>query len=311
MKICPNCQHENREDALFCENCGYQFSQEKNDKPKSRVEKQERVSLNQPPKKAPNKVPFIIAGLVVVAIIAGISLALLSQGGPDETANQPTLSTTSSADLTKYDDIIAEAKALTIEGEYKKSNRKLATIPASDLGKEEYSAIKTEVDNLTEENDEGIAETKDSQETKESQKAQVEQATPPNTSSATSGFTGDYGKWANNYVFYYNQEDQQQSTLKINSNGSVTQNNGDGTQFFGTATITGSSSGSILSYDTTEQYPYTMPSTKNINPNVQIKVQWDGGTTQIYYGYLSYSSRLALTDGSAKDGGVNEVWISY
>ena len=28
-------------------------------------------------------------------------------------------------------------------------------------------------------------------------------------------------------------------------------------------------------------------------------------------GYLSYSSRLALTDGITKNSGMNEVWITY
>ena len=53
-----------------------------------------------------------------------------------------------------------------------------------------------------------------------------------------------------------------------------------------------------------------MPDTKMINPNVRITVTWDAGSTQTYYGYVSYSSRLALTDGVTKNAGVNEVWIS-
>lgn len=66
-------------------------------------------------------------------------------------ATLPSTTTTSSTtDTSKYDEIIAEAKELTINGDYKKSNLKLSRIPASDLGKSEFSAIAAEVDELTE-----------------------------------------------------------------------------------------------------------------------------------------------------------------
>jgi hypothetical protein len=126
-----------------------------------------------------------------------------------------------------------------------------------------------------------------------------------------STFVGDFAKWANTYTFYYSQEDQIQSTLTISANGGVTQNNYDGTQYFGKAVIT-SADGEYLSYETNELYPGEMPATKMIEPNVTITIDWDnGGGSQVYYGYLSYSSRLALTDGREKGAGVNEVWISY
>lgn len=126
-----------------------------------------------------------------------------------------------------------------------------------------------------------------------------------------STFTGDLAKWANTYTFYYSQSSQKQSRLTIATNGGVTQSNYDGTQYFGRATIV-NASGDILSYNTDTLYPTRMPSTKTINSNVKITIQWDNnGGSQNLYGYLSYSSRLALTDGLNKGSGVNEVWITY
>ena len=45
--------------------------------------------------------------------------------------------------------------------------------------------------------------------------------------------------------------------------------------------------------------------------NVKITVTWNnGGGVDVYYGYVSYSQRLALTDGIAVTDGVKEVWLS-
>ncbi|MGL4705006.1 MAG: hypothetical protein ACRCVO_02205, partial [Enterococcus faecalis] len=64
-------------------------------------------------------------------------------------------STSSSIDQTKYDAIITEAKKLTVEGQYKESEEKLATIPVSDLGKPHYSIVKETVEKLNNQNNEG------------------------------------------------------------------------------------------------------------------------------------------------------------
>ena len=74
-------------------------------------------------------------------------------------------------------------------------------------------------------------------------------------------------------------------------------------KFTGKAEISGAS-GTILSYDTTSYRPTTQPATKSITPNVKITVTWNnGGGVDVYYGYVSYSQRLALTDGIAVTDG--------
>lgn len=309
MKICPKCGKENNDEAVFCENCGFKLDSASVQQSRSQKNETAVVSQHEPlqtpiqPNPNPNsKFKWIIGLLVGLALLGGVGYALLNHS--NETANDAT-EQTSSPDETKYDKIIAEAKALTINGDYKKSTIKLATIPASDLGKPEFSAIKEEVDKLIDQNEEGL------EEEKATGKAQdTNQKSPAPASDGQSSFVGDYAKWANNYTFYYNQSNQKQQSLKISDNGGVTQNNHDGTQYFGHASITGSG-GDVLSYVTNRQYPSSMPDTKVINPNVKITVNWDNGGSQVFYGYLSYSSRLALTDGVAKGSGVNEVWISY
>lgn len=306
MKVCPRCGKENSDQSRFCEHCGYQFEQEELVTKRNQGANLQKSSSATPIEKSTGRTwGFIIAGVLLVAVVAGVSFALANHSNGSQEAGSTVAS--SSIDPSKYDDIIAEAKELTIDGEYKKSNLKLSRIPASDLGKNEFSAIADEVDELTEKNEAGLEQEEDKAAT---QKAQEKNQPAVATSGNSSGFSGDYGKWANTYSFYYEQSSQKQQSLTISANGSVKQNNDDGTQYFGKATVT-SASGNVLSYETNERYPSEMPDTKIINPNVQITVTWDGGGTQIYYGYLSYSSRLALTDGVSKNAGVNEVWVSY
>ncbi len=103
---------------------------------------------------------------------------------------------------------------------------------------------------------------------------------------------------------------EKQTGLIIESNGAVTQTNTNGEIYTGKAEISGAS-GTILSYDTTNYRPTTQPATKSITPNVKITVTWNnGGGVDVYYGYVSYSQRLALTDGIAVTDGVKEVWLS-
>lgn len=310
MKICPRCGEENSDRSLFCEHCGYEFA--KTDSLPKRSQganlqetKPTTAAVSNNGKSGIPKWAFIIAGVALLAVVVGVGFAMASRSNNEATLPSTT-TTSSTTDTSKYDEIIAEAKELTINGDYKKSNLKLSRIPASDLGKSEFSAIADEVDELTEKNEEGLKQEEDKEAV---QKAQEKDRPAVRTSGSSRDFTGDYAKWANTYYFYYSQTSQRQTTLTIGANGSVTQKNVNGTQYFGKATIT-SASGDVLSYETNEQYPSEMPDTKLINPNVQITVTWDGGGTQIYYGYVSYSSRLALTDGVSKNDGVNEVWIS-
>lgn len=114
----------------------------------------------------------------------------------------------------------------------------------------------------------------------------------------------------NHVSFYYPRGDQKQAGLIIEANGAVTQTNTNGEIYTGKAEISGAS-GTILSYDTTSYRPTTQPAIKSITPNVKITVTWNnGGGVDVYYGYVSYSQRLALTDGIAVTDGVKEVWLS-
>lgn len=206
-----------------------------------------------------------------------------------------------------YDEIVKEAKKLNIEGNFKESELKLASIPVSVLGNKEYSILKEAVENLSSSNNKGLQEQNEDKKTKQ----KANEVTNVRTADTSSSFNGDLAKWANTYVFYYLQDGQKQSRLTITGNGGVTQNNYDGTQYFGTASITTDSS-SVLSYNTDTMYPSRMPATKTINSNVKISIQWDnGGGSQVYYGYLSNSSRLILTDGISQNNGVHEVWVTY
>ena len=321
MKVCPKCQAQNDDQAAFCEQCGYHFTEEEAVEPATQAERLQTETKPEPTaavasrrttEKTGNKVPWLVGGIIVLlGVVLGLSLYLfLGNSKPAPTATSSTQmestaksqsntaeSSTEEDELTKYDDIITEAKKLTIAGKYKESELQLAAIPVSALAQDKYSTIRSAIEDLNAKNAAGMNQ----QAAKDTQ----------GNAGGNSTFVGDFAKWANTYTFYYSQEDQIQSTLTISANGGVTQNNYDGTQYFGKAVIT-SADGEYLSYETNELYPGEMPATKMIEPNVTITIDWDnGGGSQVYYGYLSYSSRLALTDGREKGAGVNEVWISY
>lgn len=306
MKKCNYCQAQNSDNSNFCEQCGKPLDEN--------VSTNEVRETNKPTTTPKNLQPVLIGAIVaLVGIIIGIILfiylkpnnaaELSSKSSQTETSattknSSQTETTSSKKEAEDYDAIIKTAKELNIEGKYKESELKLASIPVSALGKPEWATIKEAVENLTNLNNKGLQEQKKSSDN-------VEANDDPST------FTGDLAKWANTYTFYYSQSSQKQSRLTIATNGGVTQSNYDGTQYFGRATIV-NASGDILSYNTDTLYPTRMPSTKTINSNVKITIQWDNnGGSQNLYGYLSYSSRLALTDGLNKGSGVNEVWVTY
>ncbi|MDT2755936.1 zinc ribbon domain-containing protein [Enterococcus asini] len=304
MKKCPNCQFENDDSASFCQGCGQSLANVGQGSTESFSE-EKRSGQHQGVR---SKTPWIVGGLsllLIAAIAVSLFLILRKPTPPTVTATSTSstiaTSVSETVDTTKYDDVITEAKKLTIAGKYKESELRLAAIPVSDLAKEEFSSIRELISDLNDQNAQGLNK----------EEAEQEKSNEQTQNNGTTTFVGDFAKWANTYTFYYSQGNQKQSSLSISANGGVTQNNNDGTQFFGKATIEGAS-GSVLSYETSELYPWNMPATKSITPNVVIHVQWDnGGGSQDYYGYLSYSSRLALTDGVNKGSGVNEVWISY
>lgn len=256
------------------------------------------------------KKSVLVIGLLLLTL-AGCTEEVKSKVSVDSgvTSSERSTEKTSEIDkeMEKYDEIVKKAKELNIEGEFKESELKLATIPVSVLSNEKYEALKEIVENLSSSNNKGLQAQSENQKS-ENQANQSATTTQDNTSS---NFTGDLAKWANTYVFYYLQEGQKQSRLTIAGNGGVTQSNYDGTQYFGTASITAYST-SALSYNTDTMYPSSMPATKTINSNVKIDIQWDnGGGSQVYYGYLSNSSRLIITDGISQNNGVHEVWVTY
>lgn len=246
---------------------------------------------------------------VLLVILVLIALTGCTTGQKEKTivSGNETSSKQSAEKMETYDEIVKEAKRLTIEGDFKESELKLASIPISILGNKDYSTLKEAVEKLSSSNNKGLQEQNEDKKTVEKENESA------NTGAAdtSSSFNGDLAKWANTYVFYYLQEGQKQSRLTITGNGGVTQNNYDGTQYFGTASITTDSS-SVLSYNTDTMYPSHMPTTKTINSNVKVSIEWDnGGGSQVYYGYLSNSSRLILTDGISQNNGVHEVWVTY
>lgn len=322
MKLCPNCGQPNEETALFCEQCGHKLNKAdfqnqatidlSNNKESSTTnneldihdslaqEQPTAPQRPQPPRRTQKNIWLIVAIIFLVILLLSFFFKQPSDPKTTEPTNQSTTEqTTEDQQLAKYDAIVAEAKKLTIDGKYKESQLKLAEIPVSVLGKNQFLSIKEAVDDLTVTNEQGQKEQQDKTE-EEDQKAEEHPT-----------FTGQFAKWANTYSFYYAQEGQIQRTLTIGANGSVKQNNSDGTQFFGQATIA-SASGALPSYDTEELYPTTLPATKIVHPDVKITIQWEnGGETQVLYGYLSYSSHLALTDGEEDDDAINEVWLTY
>lgn len=331
MKKCTKCQTQNSDESNFCDQCGQPLTTKENQE-----EMTNDSSLNETRAKDVKKNRQTLGiGLIVVVIgiIVGIFIFIaFKPSNEGESASKSAQSSTETStkstkeqssqtqsstshsqetesdknEIENYDAIIKEAKELNIDGKYKESELKLAAIPVSALGKSEYSTIKEAAEKLTNSNNEGLQKQKEASNSNSNSSSNATQ-----TPTASSTFVGDLAKWANTYTFYYSQDGQKQSRLTIAANGGVTQSNYDGTQYFGQATIE-PGSGSILSYNTDTQYPFRMPSTKMINANVVITIQWDnGGGSQVLYGYLSYSSRLALTDGLNKGGGVNEVWITY
>lgn len=298
LKICTNCHAENDNNVKFCHECGEKLST---------TETRSRATQPSIKKQRHTSSFLVIVALLVCIIFIGAYLLFntFKTNTPETaTSNTTTISTSITStssdanELSQYDVIISEAKKLNVEGNYKESELKLASIPVSELAKTEFSSIKDAVEKLSASNNEHIQE--------ENKKTAAQQNA---TSEGT--FTGDLAKWANTYTFYYSLTSQKQSRLTISANGSVTQSNYDGTQYFGKATIENYSS-DVLSYNTDSLYPFDLPDKKQITSNVRMTVEWDNeGGTQQFYGYLSYSSRLVLTDGIEKQNGINEVWITY
>lgn len=204
----------------------------------------------------------------------------------------------------KDESIIKVAQELNADGKYKKSNQKLSTINLTDLNKKGFGALKTEFFSLQKSNDKFLL--------KKSQGKQTTGATSQTsggttTTSTTNHSFDGYSKYTGDYYFYNDDDgDRQQETLTIHGDGTVVQNNNDGSAFHGTATIKNSGASGVLSYDVTTG----TNDTKTIDANVEIDVTWSNGEHEAYYGYTSYDDDIVLTDGNSYDGDlVNEVWM--
>ncbi|WP_367295693.1 hypothetical protein [Levilactobacillus yonginensis] len=247
--------------------------------------------------------------IAIVALLAVGGLAGCSSGVNDQAKNadQASSSNSSNAKTAKDESILKEAQELNADGKYKKSNQKLSTIDLADLNKKGFGTLKTEFFNLQKSNDKFLL--KKSQSGSKTAATNNGGSTTSNTAPTTNNSFNSYGKFTGDYYFYNDDDgDRQQSSLTINSDGTVIQNNNDGSAFHGSATVKSSGETGVLSYDVTSD----TNDTKSINANVEVDVVWSNGEHETYYGYMSYDGDSVLTDGKSYDGDlVNEVWVHY
>lgn len=238
--------------------------------------------------------------------LAGCSSSLSGHQVKDA-LKQAQSSKKTSSKTAKDESIIKAAQELNADGKYKKSNQKLSTINLTDLNKKGFGALKTEFFSLQKSNDKFLLKKNQGKTTGASgTTSQASGGTTTTTPTTNHSFDG-YSKYTGDYYFYNDDDgDRQQETLTIHGDGTVVQNNNDGSAFHGTATIKNSGATGVLSYDVTTG----TNDTKTIDANVEIDVTWSNGEHEAYYGYTSYDDDIVLTDGNSYDGDlVNEVWM--
>lgn len=219
------------------------------------------------------------------------------------TSDKPTISSKTRDKISEYEGTIKSARNLNESGDYKASNKALNGIRVADLSNHGFGYLKTEYFQLQKSNDAFLLKKAKKQ----------NQATGTNTGSGTTDLStnnsfSSYPKFAGDYEFYNYDPDRLQSDLVIDSDGTVLQENTDGSSFHGVATISGINEGNVLSYDVTTD----TNKTKKITANVKVTVTWSNGENETYYGYMSYDGNAVLTDGKSYDGDlVNEVWVKY
>jgi len=240
---------------------------------------------------------------------AGSGKVLGKHASSSQTSPAKSTSTTDNSKLKKAEAILKDAQALNADGKYKQSNKKLSSIDLADLNKKSFSALKTEFFTLQKSNDKFLLKkSKDSsnKSTTTTKSGSTATTTTAKSTPATNNSFDNYSKFVGDYSFYNYDEDRLQSDLTISSDGTVVQNNTDGSAFHGVATVKASGASGILSYDVTSD----SSDTKSIKADVEIDVTWSGGDHETYYGYTSYDNYSVLTDGKSYDGDlVNEVWV--
>ncbi|WP_203638380.1 hypothetical protein [Levilactobacillus wangkuiensis] len=247
----------------------------------------------------------VAVALLAAGSLAGCTSNMSSRQAKNAFKQSQSSSKQGSGKTAKDESIIAAAQSLNADGKYKQSNKKLSSINLTDLNKKGFGALKTEFFSLQKSNDKFLLKKTQSK----GNSATTTQASGGNTTTTTTtnnSFDG-YSKYVGDYYFYNDDDgDRQQETLTIHDNGSVVQNNNDGSAFHGTATIKDSGAHGVLSYDVTTG----TNDTKTIDANVEIDVVWSNGEHETYYGYTSYDDDIVLTDGNSYDGDlVNEVWM--
>ncbi|GEP24785.1 hypothetical protein [Lentilactobacillus diolivorans] len=239
----------------------------------------------------------VLLGLLAVATLG---LSGCGNSKASQSSSSSTKVTLKNQDkISEYEGIIKTARDFNENGHYKASNKALNGIRIADLGKKGFSALKTEYFQIQKSNDAFLLK----QGKKQNQAATSNGST---TNLNTNNSFSSYPKFVGDYTFYNYDPDRLQSDLIIDSDGTVVQENTDGTSFHGVATISSYSQSGILSYDVTSDTNRT----KSINSNVKIVVTWSNGQNETYYGYTSYDGGAVLTDGKTYSGDlVNEVWV--
>ncbi|GAX09159.1 MAG TPA: hypothetical protein DDW71_12910 [Lactobacillus sp.] len=237
------------------------------------------------------KIPVLLSLFTVVTLgLAGCGSSQASSSASSSSKNQSKIS--------EDEGIIKTARNLNEDGHYQDSNKALNGIQITDLSKKGFSSLKSEYFQIQKSNDAFLL--------KQGKKQNQAAANNGSTSLNTNDSFSDYSKFVGDYSFYNYDSNRQQSDLVIDSDGTVVQENNDGTSFHGVATISSTNQSGILSYDVTSG----TNDTKSINANVKIDVTWSNGENETYYGYTSYDGGAVLTDGKPYKGDlVNEVWV--
>lgn len=249
----------------------------------------------------------IISKMALAASILLTSIGLAGCQGSNANSNNASQSSATSEKNTKlaeYNGVIKTARTLNQDGQYQASNKALNQIEISDLSKSGYSSIKKEYFDLQKSNDNFLLK-KNGTTSDNSQTTNNTTNTPSRTNSSFNG----YGKYTGDYYFYNDDDgDRNQSDLNISSNGTVIQNNQDGSTYSGSAVVKPSGQSNVLSYDVSSG----SNDTKTIKADVEIDVTWSNGEKEVYYGYTGYDDSIVLTDGQSYSGDqVNEVWQKF
>ncbi|GAD16302.1 hypothetical protein ABC628_00990 [Lentilactobacillus otakiensis] len=241
---------------------------------------------------------------VVLGILAAFTFSVSGCSNKSASdSNKPKISAKAQNKISEYEGVIKSARSLNESGNYKASNKTLNGIRIADLSKSGFGSLKTEYFQLQKSNDAFLLK-----KAKKQNQTTTSNSNGDTTDLSTNNSFSSYPKFTGDYQFYNYDPDRLQSDLIIDSDGTVDQENTDGTSFHGVASISGYSQSGIRSYDVTTG----TNKTKSINANVKIDVTWSNGQVETYYGYTSYDGDSVLTDGKSYHGDlVNEVWVKY